>query len=86
MTRARGVPLSALDDNEQAVGSALASDRDWVERGAAGLMILGIGCSPRIALANILLGVASLLWIAALIRGSATWRRAPIVYHEETEL
>ena len=56
----------------------LAAARRPVERIAAGLLILGITFSQRIALANILLGVAFLLWLAALARGSATWRRAPI--------
>ena len=52
--------------------------RDPIERIAAGLLILGITFSQRIALANILLGAAFLLWLAALVRGTATWRRAPI--------
>jgi O-antigen ligase len=47
-----------------------------VERAAAALLILGVVFSQRIALANILIGLAFLTWLAALVRGSASWRRA----------
>jgi O-antigen ligase len=43
------------------------------------LLILGVAASIKIALANILLGLASLLWLAALVRGLARRPRASIL-------
>jgi O-antigen ligase len=51
---------------------------DPVERVAAGLLILAVTLSQRIALANILLGLAALTWFTALARGSTQWRPARI--------
>jgi len=44
------------------------------------LLALGIAFSLKIALANITLGLAFLFWIAALHRGSASWRPTPIFW------
>lgn len=41
---------------------------------AAGLLVAGVALSFKVGLANSLLGLALLVWIAALVRGSATWR------------
>ncbi len=61
-----------------ATSSTAEAAPDPIERIAAGLLILGITFSQRIALANILLGAAFLLWLTALVRGTATWRWTPI--------
>jgi len=45
---------------------------------ATGALILGVAFSQRIALANILLGVAFLVWLHALARGEAAIRRSPM--------
>jgi hypothetical protein len=42
-------------------------------------MIVGVAASIKIALANLLLGCAALLWLVALIRGSARGPRAAIL-------
>lgn len=78
MTRASAEAVSIPRGDARAVAPTAAGRGDPVERAAAWLMILGVTFSPRIALANILLFAAFACWLAALVRGSAAWRSAPI--------
>ncbi len=45
---------------------------------AAGLLVAGVALSFKLGLANSLLGLALLLWVTGLVRGTATWRPSRI--------
>lgn len=51
----------------------------WRHSAAAGFLILGVATSIKIALANLLLAVAGILWLAALMRGAAPRPRGSIL-------
>lgn len=47
---------------------------------ATSLLLIGIAASPKIALANSILGLSLVFWIAALVKGQIRWRGATLIW------
>ena len=49
-----------------------------VARMATALLVVGVAASVKIALANVILGIAFLLWLTAVAAGARRWSRSPL--------